>query len=70
MDWQLGNRVPNLGKPLNVWMTNGSVRAVRHVHTMMGPALHFTDCNHPAQNVVCDDERVQAWKLATPQDGG
>jgi hypothetical protein len=29
--------------------------------------LEFTDCTHPAQNVLCDPERVKAWRIEEPQ---
>lgn len=66
MDWNISNRVPLLMAPLRVWMDDGSVRSVRHERTLMGFTLHFTDCCHPLQNVICPSEQVQAWSLATP----
>lgn len=70
MDWQIGNRVPYLGLPFKVWLNDGSVRATKYVRTMMGPMLHFIDCTHPLQNVVCDPENVRGWRLATPPGDG
>lgn len=70
MDWKISTRVPYLDLPFRVWLADNSVRAVRYVRTMMGLTLHFTDCTHPMQNVICDAEKVWGWMLATPPGDG
>lgn len=65
MDWELGERVPNVAADFDVWLTDGTVRRVRHVETFMGAALHFMDCQHPLSNVYCPTARVQGWRLAS-----
>ena len=62
-EWMLGNNVPRgVAADFDVWLTDRSVRHVRHVDSVMG-VLHFMDCTHLLQNVNCDDLRVQGWRI-------
>lgn len=62
-EWHLGDRVPPVPADFDVWMTDDSVRRVRWAAWFCGGGLHFMDCQHPAQNSICNPERVQAWLL-------
>ena len=68
-DWELAERMPryddiNLHQ---VWVF-GQVRSVRRVgnrSTFYTPGtLVFTDCTHPMQQAICDDELVNGWRIA------
>jgi hypothetical protein len=49
--------------PFEVWLDDGQKRSVR---VPAGPysdgTVRFTDCIHPAQNVICDPRRIVAWR--------
>lgn len=62
-EWELGDRVPPVPASFDVWMTDGSVRRVRWAPFCLGGGLHFMDCWHPMQNVICDPARVQGWRI-------
>ena len=49
------------------WVDSG-VRTVRRVgdseHSVFAPGTTiFTDCTHPLQNKICDESRIQGWRL-------
>ena len=62
MEWQIGSLVPVTRAQIEVWLTDGSVRRVRYDPHGCG-GLAFVDCTHPAQNVYCQRDRVQAWRM-------
>lgn len=69
MDWEHEGKPPKFDdiNVYQVWV-NGYVRLVRRVGNrsmFLSPGtLAFVDCNHPLQNVICDEKQVQAWRLA------
>lgn len=76
MEWEVNEAMPKYDdlREFEVWLSNGSVRTVRRIgnrSTLYSPGtLVFTDCTHPQQNVLCDEENVIGWrhsgKLAPP----
>ena len=66
-DWEQGHSVPlGTSAEYDVALTDGTVRRVRRVETLLGSMLHFVDCTNPAQNACCQEQRVRAWRLAQP----
>lgn len=61
MDWEVQEKLPSWVTEAIVWMKNGEVRHIRRLAWMNQP--YFTDCVHPLQNVLCDEEKVIGWRL-------
>ena len=57
-----------------VW-ANGQVRRAKRAgsrSSLLTPGqLYFVDCTHLLQNVICDEARIDAWRIvATPSQAG
>lgn len=64
-EWEVQERVPFIGSELEVWV-NGQVRTAKRVawsQSLTPGTLVFTDCTHPAQNVLCHEPLVQGWRV-------
>lgn len=61
-DWILGNCLTAIDQPIDVWTLGGQVRRVIYRPHISGNPW-FTDCTHPSQNVICDREYIQAWRV-------
>jgi hypothetical protein len=69
-EWEVTERIPRNyvdgPRDFEVWMRDGSVRQVQFVgmdSTFLTPGTFaFTDCTHPLQNVICDDDRIVGWR--------
>ena len=63
MEWIIGNRVPHIdGATFQVQTIGDQVREVRRNPERDWTALWFTDCDHPAQNAICNEENIKAWR--------
>lgn len=67
-EWECLERMPRYDDihEYEVWVY-GSARAVRRIgnrSAYFAPGtLVFTDCTHPAQNVLCHEPDVLAWRM-------
>lgn len=68
-DWIIGSKPRRFddANAFDLWMRDGSVRRARRVGNeslnITPGTLIFTDCQHPLQNVVCDERDVQGWRI-------
>ena len=66
--WECGERLPYLddSHEFEVWIDN-YVRTVRRIGdnslSLTPGTLVFTDCTHPAQNVLCHEPLIKAWRM-------
>lgn len=62
IDWIVDEKPPrnDIG-PFEVFV-GGQVRNVRRMNFKYNCSIYFTDCIHPAQNIICDEADVVAWK--------
>lgn len=53
-----------------LWMDDGHVRRARRVGnrslSITPGTMVFTECKHPLSNVICDESRIRAWRIASP----
>ena len=65
-EWIIGSRVPFVGDAVvQVMTTNNHVRECRRMADRDWSTLWFTDCAHPAQNAICNESDIAAWRLKT-----
>lgn len=70
MDWNVEEKMPRYDdiREFQVWMGCGNTRKVRRAgnHSMVvSPGtLMFTDCTHPMQNIICDEQSIKGWRYS------
>ena len=66
-EWIIGNKVPRIaGESFQVQTKLNDVRTVEFRPDTDCFSLWFTDCTHPAQNALCNDECIKAWRVIPP----
>jgi hypothetical protein len=65
MDWIIGCRIPlDCGSKFQVQTKADQVREVERKPNLDYSTLWFTDCTHPAQNAVCSESYIKAWRFS------
>lgn len=59
MEWETEEPMPRWRGRFQVWVRG----QVREVLRQPVEGLIYTDCRHPAQNRICDESRVEGWRL-------
>jgi hypothetical protein len=68
-EWLIGSKPSQFDDihDFELWMDDGSIRLARRVgnrsDSLTPGTMAFTDCRHPLQNVICDESRIQAWRV-------
>lgn len=66
--WEVDEKMPRYDdvRQFEV-MIRGHVRTVERIgnrsQSFSPGILLFTDCSHPAQNVICDEQMITAWRF-------
>lgn len=67
-EWEVDERMPRFDdmRLFEVWLRDGSLRTVRRIgnrsqHFTPG-LLVFTDCIHPLQQAICDEDLILGWR--------
>jgi hypothetical protein len=67
-DWEVEEKMPRFDDihEFDVWIRN-QVRRVKRIgnrSTYYTPGvLVYLDCTHPQQEAVCDEEKIQGWRM-------
>lgn len=63
-EWNVDTKPPLELSRCQVWTRAGQVRSVE---TRPGEYYGwvFTDCVHPAQNMLCDDDYIMGWQATS-----
>lgn len=65
-EWIIGKKIPHIqGGVFQICDAAGAVRECARRPNVDWNTLWFTDCTNPAQNSICDESKIMAWRLKT-----